>query len=260
MNIVKLLFLMFAMINLNAQDLSLFEKELFVNKNDTLNYRILKPLNFDSNKKYPVHLFLHGAGEVGDDNELQLTHGADLFLKKENRTNYNSWVIFPQCAKNDYWANMVYVPENNESLVQMKKKNTVNPSLGLVIQLMDTFIEQNNVDKNRIYVSGLSMGGMGTFEILHRRPEMFAAATPICGDGIEEYAKIYAKKVPLWIFHGSDDTVVSPKYSLKMAKAVIEAGGSPKITFYENVGHDSWNNAFEEKDFLKWIHSKSKTK
>ena len=63
--------------------------------------------------------------------------------------------------------------------------------MGLVIQLMDTFIEQNNVDKNRIYVSGLSMGGMGTFEILHRRPEMFAAATPICGDGIEEYAKIY---------------------------------------------------------------------
>ena len=83
MKIFKLLFLMFAMINLNAQDLSLFEKELFVYKKDTLKYRILKPLNFDSSKKYPVHLFLHGAGEVGDDNELQLTHGADLFEKRK---------------------------------------------------------------------------------------------------------------------------------------------------------------------------------
>ena len=87
---------------------------------------------------------------------------------------------------------------------------------------------------------------------------MFAAATPICGNGIPQLAKLYANKVPVWIFHGSDDTVVSPKHSLKMAKAIIEAGGSPKITFYDNVGHNSWDNAFEEKDFLKWIHSKSK--
>ena len=87
---------------------------------------------------------------------------------------------------------------------------------------------------------------------------MFAAATPICGNGITQLAESYAKKVPVWIFHGSDDKVVSPKYSLNMAKGIIEAGGSPKMTLYENVGHDSWNNAFAEKNFLKWIHSKSK--
>jgi predicted peptidase len=102
------------------------------------------------------------------------------------------------------------------------------------------------------------MGGMGTFEMLYRRPDMFAAATPICGNGITQLAESYATKVPIWIFHGSDDKVVSPKHSLNMAKAIIEAGGSPKMTLYENVSHGSWNNAFEEKDFLKWIHSKSK--
>ena len=102
------------------------------------------------------------------------------------------------------------------------------------------------------------MGGMGTLVILNLRPEMFAAATPICGDGDPNSVKNYSKKVPIWIFHGSDDTVVSPKKSLKMANAIIDAGGSPKITFYENIGHDSWNNAFAEKYFLKWIHSKSK--
>jgi predicted peptidase len=130
--------------------------------------------------------------------------------------------------------------------------------MSLVVKLMDNFSKRNDVNQNKIYVSGLSMGGMGTFVILNLRPDMFAAATPICGDGDPSSVNNYAKKIPIWIFHGSDDTAVSPKKSLKMANAIIDAGGSPKITFYENVGHDSWNNAFAEKDFLKWIHSKTK--
>ena len=91
---------------LNSQDLKLYEKESFVYENDTLNYRILKPLNYNPNKQYPVHLFLHGSGERGNDNSSQLTHGGMLFLKKENREKYNSWVIFPQCSKNDRWPSL----------------------------------------------------------------------------------------------------------------------------------------------------------
>jgi predicted peptidase len=87
---------------------------------------------------------------------------------------------------------------------------------------------------------------------------MFAAATPICGNGIAAFAKRYATKVSVWVFHGSDDKVVHPKHSLKMVEAIIASGGSPNMTLYENVGHDSWNNAFAEPNFLKWIHSKSK--
>ena len=249
-----LLLVFFVFNNLYSQDLSLYEKESFVFENDTLNYRILRPLNYNPNKRYPVHLFLHGSGERGNDNSSQLTHGGKLFLKKENREKYNSWVIFPQCSKNDRWPSL-----SSDQWDKSFNNNNSKPnkSLGLVIRLMDKFIEKKQVDKQRIYLSGLSMGGMGTFEILFRRPNMFAAATPICGNGIPQLAKLYADKVPLWIFHGSDDNVVSPKYSLAMAKAIIEAGGSPKMTLYENTGHGSWNNAFEEKDFLKWIHSKS---
>ena len=249
-----LLLVFFVFNNLYSQDLSLYEKKSFVFENDTLNYRILKPLNYNPNKRYPVHLFLHGSGERGNDNSSQLTHGGKLFLKKENREKYNSWVIFPQCSKNDRWPSL-----SSDQWDKSFNNNNSKPnkSLGLVIRLMDKFIEKKQVDKQRIYLSGLSMGGMGTFEILFRRPNMFAAATPICGNGIPQLAKLYADKVPLWIFHGSDDNVVSPKYSLAMAKAIIEAGGSPKMTLYENTGHGSWNNAFEEKDFLKWIHSKS---
>ena len=254
MKYLNLMFVFFIFNYLNSQELKLYEKEIFVYEDDTLNYRILKPLNYNPNKQYPVHLFLHGSGERGNDNSSQLTHGGKLFLKKENREKYNSWVIFPQCSKNDRWPSL-----SSDQWDKSFNNNDSKPnkSLGLVIRLMDKFIEKKQVDKQRIYLSGLSMGGMGTFEILFRRPNMFAAATPICGNGIPQLAKLYADKVPLWIFHGSDDNVVSPKYSLAMAKAIIEAGGSPKMTLYENTGHGSWNNAFEEKDFLKWIHSKS---
>jgi len=255
MKYLHILFVLFLVNNLNSQDLELFEKDIFIFENDTLNYRILKPLNYDPNKQYPVHLFLHGSGERGNDNISQLTHGGKLFLKKENREEYKSWVIFPQCSKNDRWPSI-----SSDQWDKTFENKTIKPnrSLGLVLKLMDKFIEKKQVDKQRIYVSGLSMGGMGTYEILYRRPNMFAAATPICGNGITQLAELYAGKVPVWIFHGSDDKVVSPKYSLNMANAIIEAGGSPKMTLYENVGHGSWNNAFAEEYFLKWIHSKSK--
>jgi predicted peptidase len=254
----KITFLIFIQltINLYAQDLNFFEDLIFVSETDTLNYRLLMPLDYDPNKQYPVHLFLHGAGERGSDNSSQLTYVDNLFLKKENREKYKSWVILPQCPNDDRWPSL---SSDNEWNNNFEKKTTKpNKSLGLVMKLMDTFIERKQVNKRKVYVSGLSMGGIGTFEILYRRPDMFAAATPICGNGIAAFAKRYANKVSVWIFHGSDDKVVQPKHSLKMAKAIIASGGSPNMTLYENIGHDSWNNAFAEPNFLKWIHSKSK--
>ena len=251
---ITLIIALFFISNITAQNLDLFKKEIFIQDEDTLRYRILKPNNYNPNKQYPVHLFLHGSGERGNDNFSQLTHGAKLFLKKENREKYNSWVIFPQCSKNDRW------PSISSDLWDQVFENKIkkpNKSLGLVIRLMDEFIKKKDVDNQRIYLSGLSMGGMGTFEVLYRRPDMFAAATPICGNGITQLAKLFANKVPVWIFHGSDDKVVSPKYSLEMARAIIESGGSPKMTLYADVDHNSWDNAFAEKDFLKWIHSKT---
>ena len=254
----KITFLIFIQLtsNLYAQDLNLFEDLIFVSETDTLNYRLPMPLDYDPNKQYPVHLFLHGAGERGSDNSSQLTYVDNLFLKKENREQYKSWVILPQCPTNDRWPSLSSDNEWNNNFYN--KTTSPNKSLRLVMELMDRFIEKKQVNKQKVYVSGLSMGRMGTFEILYRRAKMFAAATPICGNGIAAYAKRYANKVSVWIFNGSDDKVVQPKHSLKMAKAIIASGGSPKMTLYENVGHDSWNNAFVESNFLKWIHSKSK--
>jgi len=250
-----ILFFLLLIGNLNSQNLELYEKDTFIFEKDTLNYRILKPLNYQPNEQYPVHLFLHGAGERGNDNISQLTHGGKLFLKKENREKYNSWVIFPQCSENDRWPNL---KSDLWNATFDNKITKPNKSLGLVIRLMDEFIEKKQVNRQRVYVSGLSMGGMGTFEILYRRPNMFAAASPICGNGSTKLTNLYANKVSIWIFHGSDDQVVSPKHSLNLAKAIIESGGSPKVTLYENVGHSSWDYAFAEQNYLKWIHSKTK--
>ena len=231
----------------------LFEKKNFIVENDTLRYRILAPLDYDENEKYPVHLFLHGSGERGNDNESQLFHGSKQFLDKNNREKYKSWVIFPQSPNNDWWGGH-YDPYKFD--YNIKKSE----ALGLVIKLMDEFVQRKDVDNDKVYVTGLSMGGMGTYAILTRRPDMFAAATPICGDGDPSSVSNFAKKVPVWIFHGSLDKTVLPEQSLKMANGIIKAGGNPRITFYENVEHNSWDIAFAEKDFLKWIHSKTKNK
>ena len=248
---MKYIFLIFSVLTIYSQNEN-FEKKSFIYDTVTLNYRFLIPLIYDSTKKYPVHLFLHGAGERGNDNESQLIHGSNLFLKENNQKKYPSFVIFPQCPKNDWWGGHY---DTYKFDYQVKNSK----ALKLVINLMDEFIMRSDVNKNKIYVSGLSMGGMGTFSILSQRPNMFAAATPICGDGDPKSVKSFAKKVPIWIFHGALDRVVHPNRSLIMAQSIIEENGSPRVTIYENVYHDSWNNAFDEKDFLSWIHSKSKT-
>lgn len=245
----RFIFVLFPLLLISQK--SLFERKDFIIKNDTLRYRILAPLDYDKNKKYPVHLFLHGSGERGNDNNLQLTHGADLFLNFQNRKNYKSWVIFPQAPKNDWWGGFYDPYKFNYNIKHSK-------ALGLVIKLMDEFILRKDVDINRVYVSGISMGGMGTYAILNQRPNMFAAATPICGDGDPNSVSNFAKKVSIWIFHGSLDKTVLPENSLKMADGILKSGGNPRITFYENVKHLSWKNAFLEKDFLDWIHSKTK--
>ncbi|MDJ0646525.1 MAG: prolyl oligopeptidase family serine peptidase [Flavobacteriaceae bacterium] len=241
-----------------AQENTLYEHASFSANNDTLNYRVLKPKDFDHKKKYPLVLFMHGAGERGNDNKAQLVHGADLFAKKEHREKYNSFVIFPQCPENDYWSNINYTQKENGLGFEFKEKSEPWKALSLVMKLMDSLVQSPNIDTNRIYISGLSMGGMATFELLFRRPDMFAAAIPICGGAHPLTAQMYAKKVPVWVIHGSDDDVVNPAYSIRMTEAIKDAGGSPRLSLYDNTGHDSWTRAFAEPDFLNWLFSKSK--
>ncbi|HEA29372.1 MAG TPA: phospholipase [Leeuwenhoekiella sp.] len=234
-----------------------FEKEFFIQQGDTLKYRILYPDNFSENETYPLMLFLHGAGERGNDNEKQLVHGSKLFLDSLNRRKFPAVVVFPQCPQDDYWSNADVDRSAGGVKLQFKNGGKPTQALSQVINLLDSLKNRSFIDKNRIYVGGLSMGGMGTFEILYRKPNTFAAAIAICGGASPETASAYAKTTPVWIFHGSLDDVVNPNYSLKMAEALLKAGAHPKMNLYDNANHNSWDYAFAEPELLPWIFSKS---
>jgi predicted peptidase len=243
----------------NAQDTMLYKKEVFISGNDSLNYRILYPNNYDVNKKYPVVLFLHGKGERGSDNTSHLKHGSKFFADSANRAKYPAFVIFPQCPATDFWAKRSKDTVSVDSLGKFKFISTGEPnkSLGLVIKLIDSFSRTPQVNTKRIYVGGLSMGGMATFELLWRKPRFFAAAFPICGAGDPEKVKMYAKGFPLWVFHGDADTAVPVANSRLMVKRLRSSGAIVKYSEYAGVEHNSWDNAFQEPELAEWLFSHS---
>ncbi|HLT53076.1 MAG TPA: dienelactone hydrolase family protein [Flavobacteriaceae bacterium] len=238
---------------------NLYKESFFVKGNDTLRYRIMFPENFSENNSYPVVLFLHGAGERGSDNKKQLVHGSKLFTNHINRGAFPAIVVFPQCPQESYWSNAdVDRSSYPISLIFPKDKAPTKP-MDLVINLMEEIQAKPYVNKAKIYVGGLSMGGMGTFEILSRKPDMFTAAFAICGGGNAELAENYASKVPMWIFHGAKDDVVKPEMSINMVSAIIKYGGKPNFSLYADDNHNSWDSAFAEPQLLPWLFSKSKS-
>ena len=251
--------IMIAMVTcLQAQDKSLYKKEIFVVNNDTLPYRILLPLNYDASKKYPLILMLHGAGERGNDNESQLVHGAGLFLRDSIRQKYPAIVLFPQCPANSYWSNMdPTLDESGKKEFLFKAGGKPTTAMDLVQQLLKNIIKDLPVNKKQIYVGGLSMGGMGTFEIVRRNPHLFAAAFPICGGADPATAKKLTK-VKWWIFHGAADEVVSPVYSQKMVDALMAVNADVKFSLYPGVNHNSWDYAYAEPTLMAWLFAQHK--
>ncbi|MFZ0490615.1 MAG: prolyl oligopeptidase family serine peptidase [Salegentibacter sp.] len=228
-----------------------FQKENFVKEGDTLPYRILFPENFKRSKKYPVVLFLHGAGERGNDNQAQLVHGGDLFLK--TRKEFPAIVIFPQVPKDDYWANVEVNRKTRPFEFDYHSEGEPTRSMELTMELMDSVSKQKFVDRSRVYVAGLSMGGMGTYEILGRRPEMFAAAIAICGGADPEIAKKYNPNLDIWIFAGEKDDIVPPEFSKTMSRVINHLGRDAKLSLYPNDNHNSWDSALAEPSLLPWL-------
>jgi predicted peptidase len=243
---------------LHAQDLSLYKKENFVKDNDTLPYRLLLPFNYDASKKYPLILFLHGAGERGTDNESQLSHGADLFLRDSIRKNYPAIVLFPQCRQESFWSNVKRdTSKRGEDRLIFQTGGKPTLAMRLLRQLLTQVIKTYPVEKKQIYVGGLSMGGMGTYEIVWRNPKMFAAAFAICGGADVASAPRFAK-TPWWIFHGAKDDVVLPQFSQRIVTALEAIHADVKFTLYPEADHNSWDNAFAEPMLFPWMFSKHK--
>lgn len=239
-----------------AQDKVAFESKQFINDGDTLLYRILWPENFDRSKKYPLVLFLHGAGERGNDNKKQLVHGSSLFLEKHKE--HPAIVIFPQCPKEDYWSSIKSRYNGGVREFYFEEDSEPTDALKNVSALLDAMLSESFLNENRVYIGGLSMGGMGTYELVGLRPDTFAAAFAICGAGNPKTAEKYAKKVPFWVFHGAKDDVVPPQGSEVMVEALKKEGGDVKFTLYPNANHNSWDSAFAEPELLPWLFSNKK--
>lgn len=243
-----------------AQDLDKYEKGSFIKGKDSINYRVLLPENFDATKKYPILFFLHGAGERGSDNQKQLTHGAKLFLKDEVRKQFPAIIVFPQCSTDSYWANVNIVPDaKGKRTFIFQEKGKPSKAMHALLGLVDNFLQKTYVDKRQVYLGGLSMGGMGTYELLRRKPRTFAAAFSICGgDNVANVQKY--KKVPLWIFHGEKDDVVPVTFSTTIADQLKVLGKPAKLTLYPEANHNSWDSAFAEPELLPWLFSNKKNK
>ncbi|MFT3825457.1 MAG: dienelactone hydrolase family protein [Chitinophagaceae bacterium] len=239
---------------------SLYEKHVFVSGTDTLPYRLLLPAHYDASKKYPLILLLHGAGERGKNNTTQLRHGSKLYADSLTREKFPAFVVLPQCSGVDFWARIGFTNDPKDSLkpLTFPSEQPIGKSLGMVNQLLDSLAASGKVDIKRIYVGGLSMGGMGTFELLWRKPNFFAAAFPVCGGGDPGKVSLYAKDFPVWVFHGDNDKTVMPGYSRQMVNALKAAGAKVKYTEYPGVAHNSWDKAFVEPELLPWLFKQSR--
>ena len=229
-----------------------FEVRTFHSSLVELPYRLLKPKGFDPKKSYPLVIFFHGAGERGTDNVAQLKNAVKAFASDDIMTKYPCFVIAPQCPQNQQWVNTPWTaPEHTMP---------VNPSqsMAAAFELLDAIRNEFPIDPARIYVTGISMGGFGTWDALQRHPELFAAGVPVCGGGDTALAPRLAR-MPLWVFHGGKDGVVKTKRSQDMVAALKAAGGQPKYDEYPGVDHWCWDRVYATKELYEWLFAQHRS-
>ena len=194
-----------------------------------LNYLLYLPEDYDPDKEggFPTILFLHGAGERGDSLDALTTWGPPKIAKEKGMPFI---VISPQCPKGDWWTSMIY---------PLKR-------------LLDESINTYNIDTSRIYLTGLSMGGYGTFALSQVYPDYFAAVAPICGGGTPSMVNFW-EQPPTWVFHGDQDDIVPIESSQIMVDALEAAGGEVKFTIYEGGDHYIFKNAYNESELFDWF-------
>lgn len=220
-----------------------FEKREFRDVNGhMLPYRLLVPRSYDPAERYPMVLFLHGAGEKGSDNVRQVTNGVEHFADRRNRERYSCFVVVPQCPENEWWSG---------------RNGELSKPLRLAFGILSSLQEEFSVDAHRRYITGISMGGFGTWDAIAHRPGFFAAAVPVCGGGDADTANRMVH-IPLWVFHGARDPIVPVQYSRTMVAALRAAGGTPRYTEYPGVGHASWNLVYTDPEMYAWLFAQRK--
>ncbi|MEX2344875.1 MAG: prolyl oligopeptidase family serine peptidase [Balneolaceae bacterium] len=232
-----------------------FNAEQYIDEEgDTLNYRIAFP-DFSGSESYPVVIFLHGGGERGNDNISQLKWGVQNFVTDHAMMTKKAIVLAPQSPEDERWSN--FEGQFREDGEPLRLASEPSKPLKMTMEVLDQLIENFSVDTDRIYITGMSMGGFGTWDAIARWPERFAAAVPVCGGGDPSTAERIAH-IPIWATHGADDPTVPPEMSRQMIEALQEAGGLPGYTEYPGVGHFSWLQTYTDDYLISWMFSQRK--
>lgn len=252
--LLLLVILFFSAQVLQAQS-SRFNSQQYIDADgDTLNYRVSYP-DFSGSQSYPLVIFLHGGGERGNDNESQLKWGVQNLVTDHAMMTHKAIVLAPQSPEDSRWSN--FEGQFREDGEPLRLADEPSKPLKMTMEVVDQIIENFNVDTDRIYITGLSMGGFGTWDAIARWPERFAAAVPVCGGGDPSTAGAIVN-IPIWATHGADDPTVPPEMSRQMIEALQAAGGQPGYTEYPGVGHFSWLQTYEDDYLISWLFSQRK--
>ncbi|MCH4886221.1 phospholipase [Acidaminobacter sp. JC074] len=208
-----------------------FEKEIL--KKVSLDYLLYLPDDYDKKDEWPLILFLHGAGEVGDNLAYLKTQGLPKYLETNS---LDAIVVSPQCPRNTNWG--MLMDELYELLKSIKASYKVN--------------------LNKVYLTGLSMGGYGTWTLAVKHPKEFAALVPICGGMVHKNSVEILKDMPVWVFHGAKDNVVPLEASKRLVDVLEECGGNVKFTVYPDLRHDSWTRTYNNPELYEWLFNQSK--
>ncbi|MFA7227944.1 MAG: prolyl oligopeptidase family serine peptidase [Melioribacteraceae bacterium] len=198
----------------------------------SIKYLLYLPVSYKNGDKFPLMIFLHGSGERGDNLELVKKHGPPRLI--EEGKDFPFIIVSPQCPQGIRW-----------------KTNTL-------IALLDEIIGNYNVDEDRIYITGLSMGGYGTWKLANEIPERLAAVIPICGWG-DSWTICEIGDLPVWAFHGEKDNVVPSQKTSDLINALKRCGGNARVTLYPEAGHDSWTETYNNPEIYEWLLKQTKS-
>ncbi len=216
--------------------------------NAPIPYRIYVPSDYSEEYAYPVFLFLHGAGERGEDNELQLKNVLQILFDDPESPIYQSIVIVPQCPAETQWVNTPWA-EGSYSVDEVPESQ----NLKNVLTVLESICNEYSVNRDRIYAMGISMGGFGTWDLLMRHGDLFAAAIPVCG-GADPSKAAQLVDMPIATFHGDADGAVPVAGTREIVQAIRDAGGT-KISYEEIAGatHNVWDYAASKKELIRWL-------
>ena len=214
-------------------------------RKEKMPYRLFIPAGYDKSKKYPIIIWLHGAGGAGDDNLRNISEdqipGTRIWTKPENQSRHPAFVFVPQSTGG--WAT------TNPTELTAEER--------LVVEILNGLKTEFSIDTKRIYIAGQSNGGFGTWDMISKRPDLFAAAIPLCGGGNPAFARSLLF-MPIWAFHGDKDDVIPVAETRNMIDAIKRLGGIPRYTEYKGVDHEVWTPAFKEPGLADWLFAQHK--